>query len=224
MALNIIGDTYGYLTVLEFSHKKGYRKFFKCRCSCGNTCIVYMGHLRSGHTTSCGCYQIKNPPRKSHGKAGHRLYKIYYEMLARCNNPQSSNYSRYGGKGIKVSSDFDTFEKFQEWAENSGYASNLTIDRIDSNKDYSIENCRWATYQEQAYNTKVNIRNTSGYKNVYFVRGSKDKWCFILTDIYGNRKRVSQFTSPLEAHNAKKQLILSNNDFTHYKESLKYEP
>lgn len=100
----------------------------------------------------------------------------------------------------------------------------MTIDRIDSNKDYSIQNCRWVTHKEQAYNTRLSSRNTSGYKNVYFVRCSNNKWCFILKDVHGNRKRVSQFTSPLEAHIAKKNLILSDNDFAHYREGLKYEP
>lgn len=53
--INEIGNTYGYLTVIEQAPSKNNRAMWKCKCKCGNETIVYGKLLRSGHTTSCGC-------------------------------------------------------------------------------------------------------------------------------------------------------------------------
>ena len=87
-----------------------------------------------------------------------RLYKIWDNMLQRCNNPNNTHYSFYGGKGITVCECWKDFLQFKEWAERSGYADNLTIDRIDGNKGYSPDNCRWVTRKEQSNNIKTNRR------------------------------------------------------------------
>lgn len=85
-------------------------------------------------------------------------------MLSRCRNPKIRSYRDYGFRGIKVCEEWLEFENFYKWALSSGYQENLTIDRIDVNKDYSPENCRWATTKQQARNKRTSIFIT--YKGV----------------------------------------------------------
>ena len=93
----------------------------------------------------------------THGMTDSRLYRIYKHMLNRCNNPNDIRYTQYGGRGISICDEWNTFEKFATWANNNGYQDTLSIDRIDVNKDYSPENCRWSTPYEQSCN-KTNTR------------------------------------------------------------------
>lgn len=90
------------------------------------------------------------------GRKGTRLYRIFYNMMARCTNPNVKSYPRYGGRGIRICPEWSDFSAFQEWALSHGYADNLTIDRIDNDGDYEPSNCRWVTMKEQSSNTSRN--------------------------------------------------------------------
>lgn len=87
--------------------------------------------------------------RKKHGMAETRLYKTYTNMKQRCNNPNDPKYNSYGGKGIRLCDEWNNnASSFLGWALANGYSDELTIDRIDSTKDYCPENCRWITFPE----------------------------------------------------------------------------
>lgn len=93
----------------------------------------------------------KNHSRYSHGMSGTRPYGIWKGMLNRCRNPKVKNYSRYGGKGIKVCDRWLKFEAFWEDMKD-GYKDNLEIDRIKSDGNYEPNNCRWVTETVQGRN------------------------------------------------------------------------
>lgn len=91
------------------------------------------------------------------GIAKTRLYIIWSHMKQRCYNENDLNYKKYGAKGITVCNEWlDNFMEFRNWAISNGYKEELTLDRIDSSKEYSPKNCRWATYKQQGNNRKNN--------------------------------------------------------------------
>ena len=94
-----------------------------------------------------------DPTNKSH----RRLKQCYADMKRRCYSPQNVMYHRYGARNISVCDEWrNSFEAFFIWALKNGYSDNLTLDRIDTDKDYCPENCRWTTYKEQANNKRNN--------------------------------------------------------------------
>ena len=94
-------------------------------------------------------------------KEGNRLKSIWCQMIRRCYDPKSISFKYYGQKGIAVCPEWRRdFTEFKKWSIDHGYANELTIDRIDSNKDYFPDNCRWVTRKIQQNNTSYNHRIT----------------------------------------------------------------
>lgn len=122
------------------------RTLWKCQCDCGN--IVYKTGAGIGYHQSCGECVI---PRNSQP-----LYKIWRGMHARCKYSGVKSYHRYGGRGIKVCSEWEDYETFKTWALTNGYEEGLSIDRIDNGKGYQADNCRWVSQKQQMRNTDSN--------------------------------------------------------------------
>lgn len=157
----MIGMHFGRLVVIENVTDVG-RSRFLCRCSCGNKKIVRMDHLRRGLVLSCGCFRKEITAERStkHGMKNTRLYRCWRNMKTRCYNPNGAEFSLYGGRGITVCEEWQTFEPFYEWAMANGYRDDLSIDRIDNDGNYEPSNCKWSTQKEQALNRSTNIMIT----------------------------------------------------------------
>lgn len=86
-----------------------------------------------------------------------RLYRIYRSMITRCYNPNHKYFYNYGGRGIEVCEQWKQkhgFMFFYRWSMDNGYNETLTLDRIDNNKGYSPDNCRWTTQYIQNLNKR----------------------------------------------------------------------
>ena len=168
---------FGRLTVIEFVGSKNKRRMWKCQCECGNITIVDTNSLTTGNTTSCGCkhkelYQKHSIEMKKHGMSNTRLYHCWTDMRQRCNNPKNKCFKYYGERGIKVCEEWNNSMNFINWALSNGYKDDLTLDRIDVNKDYSPSNCRWVTIKEQANNKRNNVLYTYNNETLTLAQ-----WC-----------------------------------------------
>lgn len=145
----------------ESSNKRGLA-MWKVQCHCGNEFVTAGNDIRNGKVNSCGCSHKKVAKKmglnnKTHGETYSRLYNIWKAMRYRCNNKENKNYEYYGTRGIEVCDEWaKSYDNFKEWAINNGYDSNLTLDRIDTNKNYCPNNCKWSTSTEQNRNKRNN--------------------------------------------------------------------
>lgn len=101
-------------------------------------------------------YGVKRYSVERHGLVNHPLNTMWCGMKERCQNPNADNYQWYGGRGITVCNEWQEFKPFYDWAVSHGWENGLSIDRIDVNKPYSPDNCRFVTMKKQFRNRRSN--------------------------------------------------------------------
>jgi len=153
----------GRLVVLQLhSRNANYNKRWLCQCDCGNTKVVLGDKLKNGNTQSCGCYQQEfRQALETVAAKERRTYtrKSYQAMMARCYNPKTPSFSRYGAKGLTVCDRWRFGENGRSgwdcFYEDMGpRAEALSIDRLNNEQGYAPENCRWATQEQQLANRR----------------------------------------------------------------------
>ena len=164
MALDLTGQRFGRLTVIERAHlhrlpsgQGAWR--WRCRCTCGNESFPISADLRNGSVRSCGCLRAEGNA-KTHGLTsnGKRSpeYRSWEAMKRRCSNPKVTGFKRYGGRGIRVCSRWHSFENFL--ADMGPRPEGTTLDRFpDNDGNYEPGNVRWATRSEQGNNQSSTV-------------------------------------------------------------------
>ena len=149
----ILLEDLGMRFATENSKHKSRYGLYQCQY-CGNSFKGLSSHIKSGHTRSCGCQstKYKNP----HGLRNHRMYKTWRNMLYRCYDETFKQYEDYGGRGIQVCEEWKDVINFVQWVDDiSNWEEGLTLDRIDTNGNYSPENCTFSNRTIQSINQRM---------------------------------------------------------------------
>lgn len=162
-----VGTVCGRLTVISKEPSNNHKKsMWSCRCECGNMTRVTGSRLTEGNKTvirSCGCVIVEKIRLRNyrHGLRHSKVYNAWRNMKRRCYSTVDSHYHSYGGRGITVCGRW--LESFENFLQDMGIPEKcLSLDRVDTNGNYSKENCRWATNKQQATNKRNTVMCSLG--------------------------------------------------------------
>lgn len=171
-------QVFGRLTVIaraEDRQDKGRRRVcWLCKCQCGTEHIAKGEDLRSGRTTSCGCFHREmvgelgkrlGPTRGTHRMSYSAECNCWKHMIQRCTNPKNERWDRYGARGIQVCERWLKFENFLEDMGRQPFRG-ATIERKNNNGNYEPGNCKWATRAEQSRNKRDTVMITHDGKTM----------------------------------------------------------
>ena len=206
MIPKLMGETWRKYPT-ETSKQKITYGLFQCQY-CGEEFEALLSNVKRGRTKSCGCQKVNTLGIK-HGLYNNRFYNTWNQMVGRCNNHKNKKYKDYGGRGITVCEEWLDVRNFVAWAE-STYPNidGMTLDRIDNDKGYSPENCRWADKSTQSINRRKMRTNTSGFVGVYS-GVSKDGW-YAKVGVNSKQIVIGVFKDKMDAVQARDNYITQN--------------
>lgn len=202
-ARDATGEVYNRLTVLRLTgttQSQG-QVHWLCRCECGKEISVTLGHLRSGHTRSCGCYRRDQTKKAlvTHGMSRTPEHVLWLAVKARCENPNHKNYGTYGGAGISVCPEWHDFSTFMR-DMGPRPSPKHSIDRIDPFGDYEPSNCRWTVQFVQSANRKKVGKYGLGVSRVFTRRGIERFKAYL--QVGGRKLSAGTFDTPEQAASA----------------------
>jgi len=194
-----IGDKRDFLEIVGVK-QHGRKGRVVVRCICGREKEMTLSQFNNPAIHSCGCIGVpkgENNPNFKHGMSRTRIYNVYRDMYNRCYNPSDISYPNYGARGITICPEWlgsDGINNFSEWAFENGFDKNAkrgecTVDRIEVDKGYSPDNCRFVSMKIQN-NNKGNNR----YYEIDGVTKTLSEWCeeyggLCVQSVYGRIKR-----------------------------------
>lgn len=209
--LDITDERYGRLVGLNFiGCDKSKNTLWEFQCDCGNVTIKRLSDVRFGKIKSCGCLHQDNTVERNtkHNKSKTRTYSIWKGMKRRCLSPSRPRFKDYGRRGITVCDRWRN--SYDNFLTDMGEAPiNYTLERIDNEKGYSPDNCKWASYLEQSHNQRMRTTNTSGYRGVYYCKTVK-RWKAQINHA-GKRLFSKSFKTITQAVVARNEFIIDNN-------------
>lgn len=165
----LTGTMFGYWKVDSVGYTDRSSRYCKVVCNCGTISFVETKQLTAGISKSCGCYSSEVTTKRNtiHGMSHTLTFIRWQTMLMRCSWEKGEQYHDYGGRGIDVCEEWkSSFENF--YRDMGECSEGMSLDRINLDKGYNKENCRWADNYTQAYNQRKRSTNTSGKTGVNY--------------------------------------------------------
>lgn len=180
MLCNKLHDGWKMIKNKEYRRDKSSRAIYLCECdSCGDKferrsdIKTKIDAIDSFSICSKCSNKIAGEKRKLHGEtmSNSRLYVVWQNMRRRCLDSDNARYKKYGGRGVKICSEWSSYIVFSKWARANGYRDYLTIDRIDNDGGYNPKNCRFVDKSYQNANRGAIKTNNSGFVGVWYKAG-----------------------------------------------------
>lgn len=145
--INITGQKFNKLVAVNYVNNEKWL----FQCDCGKQVIKTTSDVKRGKTVSCSRLCTTGNPSK------HPLYQTWDGIKKRCYRENATGYKNYGARGIKMCNEWK--ESFWNFVKDMGEKpfNACSIERLDNNKDYSKNNCIWASSKQQSENKRNNI-------------------------------------------------------------------